>query len=77
MIDFSYTVLILLIPLVVFVVVGLFGNRIHVVTRDPAGTTVRAQTLLAQGGLPKAGIQIVAPELEDVFIAMLGDVKNG
>jgi ABC-2 type transport system ATP-binding protein len=56
--------------------VGLFGNRIHVVTRDPAGTTVRAQTLLVQGGLPKADIQIVAPELEDVFIAMLGDEQG-
>lgn len=56
--------------------VGLLGNRIHVVTRDPAGTTVRARTLLAQGELPEADIQIVAPELEDVFISMLGDVKN-
>jgi ABC-2 type transport system ATP-binding protein len=57
--------------------VGLFGNRIHVVTRDPAGGPARAQTLLLQGGLPKADIQIVAPELEDVFISMLGDEKNG
>jgi ABC-2 type transport system ATP-binding protein len=57
--------------------VGLFGSRIHVVTRDPGGTTVRAQALLAQGGLPQADIHVVAPELEDVFISMLGDVKNG
>lgn len=57
--------------------VGLFGNYIHVVTRDPAGTMVRARTLLAQGGLPAADIRSVAPELEDVFISMLGDVKNG
>lgn len=57
--------------------VGLFGNYIHVVTRDPAGTMARARTLLAQGGLPAADIRSVAPELEDVFISMLGDVKNG
>ncbi|MDD5676804.1 MAG: ABC transporter ATP-binding protein [Kiritimatiellae bacterium] len=57
--------------------VGLFGNRIHVVTRDPVGTTIRVQALLAQGGLPKADIQSVAPELEDVFVSMLDDVKNG
>jgi len=56
--------------------IGLFGNRIHVVTRDPAGTTVRARALLAQGGLPKADIKIVAPELEDVFITMLGEEKG-
>jgi len=56
--------------------VSLFGNRIHVVTHDPAGTTARVQTLLTQNGLPKAEIQSVAPELEDVFIAMAGNVKN-
>lgn len=56
--------------------VGLLGNCIHVVTRDPVGTTIRAQALIAQGGLPKADIQITAPELEDVFISMLGDGKN-
>lgn len=56
--------------------VGLFGNCIHIVTCDPAGTIVRAQVLLAQAGLPKADIQIVAPELEDIFISMLGDEQG-
>ncbi|MFA5043663.1 MAG: ABC transporter ATP-binding protein [Kiritimatiellia bacterium] len=56
--------------------VGLFGSRVHVVTRDPAGATIQIRTLLAQSGLPEAGIQIVAPELEDVFISTLGDERE-
>lgn len=39
MIDFSYTVFILLIPLVVFVLVGLFGNRFKPVVSGIIGTT--------------------------------------
>jgi NADH-quinone oxidoreductase subunit L len=38
MIDFSYTVWILLIPLVMFVVVGLFGNRFKPIVSGIAGT---------------------------------------
>lgn len=57
--------------------VGLFGDRIHVVTHDPAGATAQVRALFAQSGLLAAGIQTVAPELEDVFISMLGEEKNG
>ncbi len=39
MIDFSYTILILLIPLVVFVVIGLFGNRFKPIVSGLLGTT--------------------------------------
>ena len=39
MIDFSYTILILLIPLVVFVVVGLFGNRFKPLVSGIVGTS--------------------------------------
>jgi NADH-quinone oxidoreductase subunit L len=38
MIDFSYTVWILLIPLIMFVVVGLFGNRFKPLVSGIAGT---------------------------------------
>ncbi len=38
MIDFSYTILILLIPLVVFVVIGLFGNRFKPIVSGLLGT---------------------------------------
>jgi len=53
--------------------VSLFGDRIHVVTRDPGGATVRIQALLAQEGLPAPEIRPVAPELEDVFISALAE----
>jgi len=39
MIDFSYTILILLIPLILFVVVGLFGNRFKPIVSGVVGTT--------------------------------------
>jgi len=39
MIDFTYTVWILLIPLVMFVVLGLFGNRFKPIVSGIAGTT--------------------------------------
>jgi len=39
MIDFSYTIWILLIPLILFVVVGLFGNRFKPIVSGVAGTT--------------------------------------
>ncbi len=39
MIDFSYTTWILLIPLILFVVIGLFGNRFKPIVSGIAGTT--------------------------------------
>jgi len=39
MIDFSYTIWILLIPLILFVVVGLFGNRFKPIVSGVVGTT--------------------------------------
>ncbi|NCA76566.1 MAG: NADH-quinone oxidoreductase subunit L [Alphaproteobacteria bacterium] len=39
MIDFSYTAWILLIPLILFVVIGLFGNRFKPIVSGIAGTT--------------------------------------
>lgn len=56
--------------------VSLFGDRIHVVTRDPDGATVRIQALLAHSGLPASEIRSAAPELEDVFISMLGHKRG-
>ncbi len=38
MIDFSYTLWILLIPLILFVIVGLFGNRLKPIVSGIAGT---------------------------------------
>ena len=51
--------------------VGLFGERVHAVTRDPARTAAQAETLLRQAGIEVQGIRPVDPALEDVFISVL------
>ncbi len=51
--------------------VGLFGDRIHVVTDAPERTARRAEGLLGEAGFPVAGIRTVEPSLEDVFVSVL------
>ncbi len=52
--------------------VGLFGDRVHVVGRDPGEMARRAESILADGGLAAIGIRPVEPTLEDVFVSVLG-----
>ena len=53
--------------------VGLFGDRVHVVTRDPAGTERRARELVAAVGFELVSIRSVEPSLEDVFVSVLAE----
>ena len=53
--------------------VGLFGDRVHVSTRDPAAAGARTRTLVAGAGLELLSLQTIAPSLEDVFVAVLSD----
>ena len=55
------------------VTVGLFGDRVHVVTTTPGETRVEAQALLAGEGLAATALREVPPTLEDVFISVLQD----
>lgn len=57
--------------------VGLFGDRIHLVTREPERSAARARQLLAKAGLELRGIRPMEPSLEDVFVAVVGREKNG
>ena len=52
--------------------VGLFGDRVHVVTETAEATRARIEELLRQAGLQLASIRPVEPGLEDVFISVLG-----
>ena len=56
--------------------VGLFGDRVHLVTDAPATATEQAETMLRQRGLSVAGIRQIEPALEDVFVSMLGEERN-
>jgi ABC-2 type transport system ATP-binding protein len=55
------------------VTVGLFGDRLHVVSLEPDRAAAEAQTVLADAGLSILGIQAIEPSLEDVFISMLAE----
>jgi ABC-2 type transport system ATP-binding protein len=54
--------------------VGLFGDRVHVVGHEPEERITSAvKGLLADAGLPVAGIRQIEPTLEDVFISVLAE----
>jgi ABC-2 type transport system ATP-binding protein len=51
--------------------VGLFGDRVHVVSNDPQQAASQAQSALTEAGLAVSGLRTIEPSLEDVFISML------
>ncbi len=52
--------------------VGLFGDRVHVVSAAPDETVRQARSALAAAGLAIDEIRPVEPSLEDVFVSVLG-----
>ncbi len=55
--------------------VGLFGDRLHVVTRTPEATAAAIGLLFSQERLTSATIRTIEPSLEDVFVSILGTVN--
>jgi len=55
--------------------VGLFGDRVHIVTREPETTSTQAAHVLSGAGLEVMDIRSIPPSLEDVFISVL-DTKE-
>jgi len=53
--------------------VGLFGDRVHLVTENPEEDYRQIETLIARIGGSGLSIRPVEPSLEDVFIAVLND----
>ncbi|MBI5768279.1 MAG: ABC transporter ATP-binding protein [Verrucomicrobia bacterium] len=51
--------------------IGLFGDRVHVATREPTQVEARARELIATAGFELHSIRPIAPSLEDVFVAVL------
>lgn len=51
--------------------VGLFGDRVHIVTREPEAAAMRARQILDAGGLEVAAVGTIEPTLEDVFVSVL------
>ncbi|TWJ13871.1 ABC transporter ATP-binding protein [Geobacter argillaceus] len=55
------------------VTVGLFGDRLHVVTNTPDTTEAAIDRLFAQEQLASPTIRTIEPSLEDVFVSVLGN----
>jgi ABC-2 type transport system ATP-binding protein len=53
--------------------VGLFGDRVHVATRNTAATEAAIRELVASAGFELLSLHPIAPSLEDVFVAVLSD----
>ncbi|MCR4413902.1 MAG: ABC transporter ATP-binding protein [Thermoguttaceae bacterium] len=53
--------------------VGLFGDRIHVVTTEPDAAARQTQSLLGAEGIATEEIRAIEPSLEDVFVSVLGN----
>jgi ABC-2 type transport system ATP-binding protein len=51
--------------------VGLFGDRLHLVTDDPEKDRELAADILAKEGIELRGIRPIEPSLEDVFVSVL------
>jgi ABC-2 type transport system ATP-binding protein len=53
--------------------VGLFGDRVHVATRDPTGAESRLRAIITGAGLDLLSLRVIEPSLEDVFVSVLAD----
>ena len=53
--------------------VGLFGDRLHVVTQDEPRCRETIQTVLAAAGVKLLEVRPIEPSLEDVFVSALTD----
>lgn len=51
--------------------IGLFGDRIHVVTMNQTRTSQAVPAVLQTGGFVLQGLRPIEPSLEDVFISVL------
>ena len=56
--------------------VGLFADRVHVVTQSPETAEQRIRQVLAQRGIELEEIRLIEPTLEDVFVSALGGTKE-
>jgi ABC-2 type transport system ATP-binding protein len=53
--------------------IGLFGDRVHLVTQNPEQDHQEVENLISRAGLSGLDIRPVEPSLEDVFIAVLNE----
>ncbi len=56
--------------------VGLFGDRVHVVTETPEESAGRVQQILAGKGISAQSIRRIEPGLEDVMVSVLSGTRR-
>ncbi len=56
--------------------VGVFGDRVHLVTTEPDAAMRRIQSLLGAEGIATEEIRPIEPSLEDVFVSVLANGKG-
>jgi len=54
------------------VTVGLFGDRVHLATRDATAAETQSRSLIAAAGFDLLSIRPIEPSLEDVFVSVVG-----
>jgi ABC-2 type transport system ATP-binding protein len=57
--------------------VGLFGDKVHVVTDEPDASMSLITVACAKEGILLPGIRIIEPSLEDVFVSVMNDNSAG
>jgi ABC-2 type transport system ATP-binding protein len=57
--------------------VGLFGDRVHIVTEDPERAKAQAEAVLTEAGLKLSSLRMIEPSLEDVFISVVANDELG
>jgi len=55
--------------------VGLFGDKVHVVTGEPGAAVGLITAACSKEGIPLLGTRAVEPSLEDVFVSVLSNVS--
>lgn len=56
--------------------IGLFGDRVHIVTKQPDDISSRSKQILRSENIDVAGIRVIEPSLEDVFISVLSRTQK-
>jgi len=51
--------------------VGLFGDRVHIVTKEPQDISSKSKQILTSEKIDVASVRVIEPSLEDVFISVL------
>ncbi len=57
--------------------VGLFGNRVHVLTQEPDKVMARVEEILKGADLRLESIRRIDPTLEDIFVSVLARKNEG